>query len=158
MRGLDHGKRHHAQRRQDVVLERAPVDACGMFVAVLCDMGAEVAGCEVGHGGAGLCRRRGGLLAPLDAVDDLGGAEPGLRGGELAVAAECDAPGRAARAALDHVDLPARGIDPDAEARERAVPDDAVPALGRETVHRPARQRQLATARHRRHVPTTTRP
>ena len=39
---------------QDVVLQRAPVDACGVRIAVLCDVGAHVALGEVGDGGAGL--------------------------------------------------------------------------------------------------------
>ena len=115
-------------------------------------MGAEVAGGEVGHGGAGLGRGRDGLVAALDAVDDLGGAEPGLGRGELAVGAQGDPPGPAAGPALDDVDLAARGVDPDPEAGELAVPEDPVPALDREAVHRPARQRQPATARHGRGV------
>ena len=151
--GLDHGERHHAERGQDVVLERAPVDAGGVGVAVDCDVGAQVAGCEVCDGGAGLGGRRCGLLAPLDAVDDLGGALAGLGGGELAVGAEGDAPGPALGPALDHVDLAPRGVDPDAEAGQLAVPEDPVPLLDRETVHRPAAQRKPATARHRRHIP-----
>ena len=105
MGALDHGERHHAEGGEDVVLERAPVDAGGMGVAVLRDMGVQVALGEVGDGGAGLGRGRYRLLAPLDAVDDLGCAEPGLRRGELAVGAEGDAPGRALAPALDDVDL-----------------------------------------------------
>ena len=46
-----------------------------------------------------------GSSPPLDAVDDLGCAEAGLRRGELAVGAEGDAPGRALAPALDDVDL-----------------------------------------------------
>ena len=78
VRGLDHGERHHAERGQDVVLQRAPVDAGGMGVAVLGDMGTQVAGGEVGDGGAGFGRGCGGLLAPFDAVDDLSGTKPAL--------------------------------------------------------------------------------
>ena len=51
---LDQAKRHHAEGRQDVVLQRAPVDAGGVCIAVLCDVGAQVALGEVGDGGAGL--------------------------------------------------------------------------------------------------------
>ena len=150
--GLDHDERHHAEGGQDVVLERAPVDAGGMSVAVDRDMGAQIALREVGYGGAGRGRRR--LLAPLDAVDDLGGAEAGLGRGELAVGAERNAPGRAAGPALDDVDLPAGGIDPpDTEARELAVPEDPVLPLDREAVHPTARERQRATPRHDRHFP-----
>ena len=124
---LDRAKRHHAEGGEDVVLQRAPVDAGGVGVAVLGDVGGHVALCEVGYGdGAGVRRGHGGVFAALDAVDDLGGAEPGLRRGDLAVGAEGDAAGAAACAALDDVDLAARGIDADAEAREVAVPDDDV--------------------------------
>ena len=151
---LDHAERHHAEGGEDVVLQRAPVDAGGVGVAVLCDVGGHVALCEVGDGhGAGLGRGHGGVLAALDAVDDLGGAEPRLRCGDLAVGAEGDAARAAAGAALHDVDLAAGGIDADAEAGELAVPDDDV-ARGRgERVHRPSRQRHRATPRHRRHVP-----
>ena len=154
MRRLDHGERHHAERGQDVVLEGASVDAGGMGVAVLCDMGAQVARGEVCDGDAGL---NDGLLALLDAVDDLGCAEPGLRGGELAVGAQRHAPGRTARAALNDVDLAARGVDADPEARELAVPEDLVLPRHREAVHRLAAERQLATARHDRHIPRARR-
>ena len=123
-----------------MVLERAPVDAGGMGVAVLGHVGAQVAGREVGDGGAGLGRRCCGLLAPLDAVDGLGGAEPGLRRRKLAVGAERDPPGPALRPALDDVDLAPRGVDADPEARQLAVPEDPVPARDRETVHRPPAQ------------------
>ena len=127
-----------------------------MGVAVLGDMGAQVAGCEVGDGGAGLGRRCGGLLAPLDAVDGLGCAEPGLRRRKLAVGAERDAPGPALGPALDDVDLAPRGVDPDPEAGQLPVPEDPVPARDRETVHLPPAQAQRATARHSRHIPRTS--
>ena len=129
---LDHAERHHAECREDVVLQRAPVDAGGVGVAVLGDVGGHVALREVGDGhGAGLGRGHGGVLAPLDAVDDLGGAEPaGLRCGDLAVGAEGDAAWAAAGAALHDVDLAAGGIDADAEAGEVPVPDDDI-ARGR---------------------------
>ena len=105
----------------------ASVDAGGMGVAVLRHVGAQVAGREVGYGGAGLGRRCGGFLAPLDAVDGLGGAEPGLRRRKLAVGAEGDAPGPALGPALDDVDLPPRGVDADAEAGQLAIPEDPGP-------------------------------
>ena len=107
MGALDHGKRHHAERRQDVVLQRAPVDAGGVRIAVLGDVGAHVALGEVGDGGAGLGQECCGFLAPLDAVDDLGCALACLGGGDLAVGAERDAAWRATRPALDDVDLAA---------------------------------------------------
>ena len=151
MGALDHGERHHAKRRQDVVLERAPVDAGGMRVAVLGHVGAHVALGEVGDGGAAPGRRHGRLLAPLDAVDDLGRAEPRLRRGDLAVGAEGDAARAAAGAALDDVDLPARGVDAHAEAGELPVPEDDVAVCGAERVHRAAGERERATARHSRH-------
>ena len=151
---LDQAKRHHAERRQDVVLERAPVDACGVRIAVLCDVGAHVALGEVGDGGAGLGQERTRFLAPLDAVDDLGCALAGLGGGDLAVGAEGDAAWPATRPALDDVDLAPRGVDAHAEAGQLAVPDDDVALGDRERVHRPARERQRATARHPRHIPT----
>ena len=85
MRGLDHGERHHAERGQDVVLKRSPIDAGGMGVAVLRDVGAQVALSEVCDGGAGLGRGAGiGSLPPLMRSMTWAGAEPGLRGGELA--------------------------------------------------------------------------
>ena len=78
---LDQAKRHHAKRGQDVVLKGAPVDACGVRIAVLGDVGAHVALGEVGDGGAGLGQERARLFAPLDAIDDLGCAlaRPGSR-------------------------------------------------------------------------------
>ena len=140
---------------QDVVLQRAPVDAGGVRIAVLGDVGAHVALGEVGDGGgAGVGRRRSGFLAPLDAVDDLGRALSRLGGGDLAVGAERDAARPAAGAALDDVDLAPRGIDAHAEAGQIAVPDDDVALGHRERVHRPARKRHRATARHPRHLPT----
>ena len=114
---LDHAKRHHAERRQDVVLQRAPVDAGGMRIAVLCDVGAHVALGEVGDGGAGLGQERARFLAPLDAVDDLGRALARLCGGDLAVGAERDAARRATRPALHHVDLAPRGVRQPASTR-----------------------------------------
>ena len=155
---LDQAKRHHAERRQDVVLQRAPVDACGVRIAVLCDVGAHVALGEVGDGGAGLGQERARLLAPLDAVDDLGCALACLGGGDLAVGAEGDAAWPATRPALDDVDLAARGVDAHAEARQLTVPDDDVARGDRERVHRPAREGQRATARHPRHIPTPHTP
>ena len=137
---LDHAKRHHAERGQDVVLQRAPVDACGVRIAVLCDVGAHVALGEVGDGGAGLGQEGARFLAPLDAVDDLGCALACLCGGDLAVGAEGDAAWRATRPALDDVDLAARGVDAHAEAGQLAVPDDDIARGDRERIHRPARR------------------
>ena len=154
MRRLDHGEGHHAERGQDVVLERASVDAGGMGVAVLRDVSAQVTGGEVSAGGAGLGRGRYRLPAALDAVDDLGCAEPGLRGGELAVGTEGDALRPAPAPALHDIDLPPRGVDPDPEARELPVPEDLVLPLHREAVHPPPAQRQLTTTRHSRQIPT----
>ena len=107
MRGLDHGEGHHAERGQDVVLEGAAIDAGGVGIAVDRHVGAQVAGGEVGDGATGLGRGRVRLLAPLDAVDDLGCAQACLSGGEFAVGAEGDAPGRALGPALDDIDLAA---------------------------------------------------
>ena len=150
---LDQAKRHHSERRQDVVLQRAPVDACGVRIAVLCDVGAHVALGKVGDGGAGLGQERARFLAPLDAVDDLGCALACLGCGDLAVCAQRDAAWRATRPALDDVDLAARGIDAHPEACQRTVPDDDIARGDRERVHRPAGEGQRATARHPRHIP-----
>ena len=98
------------------------------------------------------------FLAPLDAVDDLGCALARLCGGDLAVGAEGDAAWPATRAALDDVDLAARGVDAHAEARELTVPDDDVARGDRERIHRPAGEGQRATARHPRHIPTPHTP
>ena len=147
---LDQAERHHAERGEDVVLQRAAVDAGGVGVAVLRHVGAHVALGEVGDGGAGAGREHGGLLAPLDAVDDAGGAEPGLCRGDLAVGAEGDAAGPAACAGLHDVDLAARGIDAHAEAGQLAVPDDDVALAGAQRVHRAPRENKRATTRHHR--------
>ena len=56
---LDHAKRHHAERRQDVVLQRAPVDAGGMRIAVLCDVGRS---CSARRGRRRWCRSGAGVL------------------------------------------------------------------------------------------------
>ena len=103
-------------------------------------------------------RSAAGFLAPLDAVDDLGCALAGLCGGDLAVGAERDAAWPATCPALDDVDLAARGVDAHPEARQLTVPDDDVALGDRERVHRPARERQRATARHPRHIPTPHTP
>ena len=86
--------RHGAEGGQDVVLEGAAVDACGMGAAVLCDVAAHVPPGEIEDGEVGLRHGRCRVLALLDAVDDGGGALSGLVRGDVAVLSESDALGR----------------------------------------------------------------
>ena len=97
---------------------------------------AQVALGEGGKGGA--CGLLGLLLcqvlAGVHAGDDEGGTAAGFCRTDDAVAADGDAL-RACRApGLHDIDLGAGGVDSDAEAGERAVPDHRVPAR-REGVH-----------------------
>ena len=97
---------------------------------------AQVALGEGGKGGArgflgrALCQ----VIAGPDASDDQRRTAAGFCRADDPVAADGDAL-RARRApGLHDIDLGARGIDADAEAGERAVPDHRVPAR-REGVH-----------------------
>ena len=97
---------------------------------------AQVALGKRGKGGA--CGFLGlllsGVLAGVHAGDDERGTAAGFIRADDPVAADGDAL-RARRApGLHDIDLGARGIDADAEAGERAVPDHRVPAR-REGVH-----------------------
>ena len=106
------------------------------------DVLPQVAGGEGCEGGAlrlrFLALRR--IVAGADAGDDEGRAPACLVRADDAVAADGDAPraGRAPR--LHDVDPGAGGIDADAEAGERAVPDHRV-ALCRQPFHRAVRDR-----------------
>ena len=66
----DLGDRLVSQRRQDVVVQRAPVDALRVRVAVHRDMRLHVAFRQVGDRQHRLGRRRNQVFALLDAVDD----------------------------------------------------------------------------------------
>ena len=59
-----------------------------------------------------------------------------LVGVERPVDAERHPPRRPAGAGLHHIDLAPRGVDPDPEPGERAVPEDRVPVGGAEPVDR----------------------
>ena len=130
----DRADRHLPQRRQDVVVERPPVDPGGRCRAARRHPIAHVAFRQVGHGRLGRRRGRQRVLAPLDAVDGNYRAAARLLGGNLAMATQGRAPRPAGTPALDDILLQARRIDPDAEARQVPVPEDGVPVLDRQRV------------------------
>ena len=76
---------HLAQRRQDVVVERPPVDLRARRPAVRGHVVAHVALGENGHRRLGLRRRGNRVLAPLDAINGLRRPAPRLVGGEFPV-------------------------------------------------------------------------
>ena len=151
---LDRAERQRAQRRQDVVVERAAIDAGRVRVAVDRHVGAQVARGELGDGGLGAAAQGVCVLAPLDAVDDPGGPLARLLGAERAVGAEGDAARRTVGPALHHIDLAARGIDAHAEAGEVAVPVDRVRAAGRQALHRAPGNGEAAPPGHRPPLPS----
>ena len=77
----------------------------------------------------------------MHAGEDERGTAAGLVGADDPVAADGDALGPCGAPGLHDIDLGARGIDADAEAGERAVPDHRVPAR-REGVHDALRDRR----------------
>ena len=97
-------------------------------------MAGHVAPGEVGEGEP--ARRRGRIAARLYDVDHRLGAFPRAVGVERPVDAERHPPRRPAGAGLHHIDLAPRGVDPDPEPGERAVPEDRVPVGGAEPVDR----------------------
>ena len=141
--------RQGAERREDVVPQRSPVDPRGVGVAVHRDVRLHVPLRQAGHGRHGLGLRRRRILALLDAVDDVGRSPARLVGGELAVPAQGDAPGSVRSPALHDVDLAARGIDPHTEPGQVPVPEDGVSALGRERVDGAFGDRQVGLSGHR---------
>ena len=128
------GQRAHGRKKMSV--ERMATHARGGRLAAHRHVLAHVALGHLGDGGAGVgwgCTigvRR--LIAGLDVGDDLCGPTPCLLGGQYPVAPEGDAPGRPGRAGLHEVDLRPRGIDPHAEARELAVPEERLASGDRE--------------------------
>ncbi len=83
--------RHLSQRRQDVVVERSPVDPLGVRVTVHRHMRLHVPFRQIGNGERGLRRCRHRVLAPFDAVDDGNRLFARLLDGELAMPAEGNA-------------------------------------------------------------------
>ena len=136
MAAPDFGDRALAEGGHDIALDGEPVLGGGGGLAAHRDMLAQVALGEGGKGGAcgflglGLCQ----VLAGVHAGDDEGGTAAGFCRADDAVAADGDALRARGAPGLHDVDLGAGGIDADAEAGERAVPDHRVPAR-REGVH-----------------------
>ena len=130
MAAPDFGDRALAEGGDDIALDGEPVLGGGRGLAAHRDMLAQVALGKRGKGGARgflgllLCR----VLAGAHAGDDERGAAAGFCRADDPVAADGDAL-RARRApGLHDIDLGAGGIDADAEAGQRAVPDHRVPA------------------------------
>ena len=132
MAAPDFGDRALAEGGHDIALDGEPVLGCGGGLAAHRDMLAQVTLGKRGKGGAcgflGLVLR--GVLAGVHAGDDEGGAAAGFCRADDAVAAHGDALRACGAPGLHDIDLGARGIDADAEAGERAVPDHRVPACG----------------------------
>ena len=125
-RPVDHAYGQLAKLGQDVRLDRVAVGRPDLLPTVHLHMALHVALRQPRHRELGLGRRRERLQPPLDAVDDPSGPLAGLVGHQLSVAPERDTlrPVRAAR--LHDEDLSARGMDPEAEALEVAVPEHGV--------------------------------
>ena len=127
----DFGDRARAEGGHDIALDGEPVLGGGRGLAAHRDMLAQVALGKGGKGGArGLLRRALRVLAGVHAGDDERRAAAGLVCADDAVAAHGDALRAGGAPGLHDVDLGAGGIDADAEAGERAVPDYRVPARG----------------------------
>ena len=147
MRPLHRADRHLAERGQDVVVERAPVDARGVGVAMRRDVDAHVPFGEIGHRGF---VRRGGRIQPrLESFDDRGRPLARPFGSELAVGAQRHAPGRAARAGLHHIDLSSARIGAHPEPGQLAVPDYDVPVMRFERADRSRTNRPGVVRFHR---------
>ena len=86
-------------------------------------MAGQIAGGEIGD----TRRARRPAAARLDPGDRRLRPDARPPRVDLAVDAERQAPGRAAGAGLRHIDLAPRGVDPDPEPGEFAVPDDEIP-------------------------------
>ncbi len=130
MAAPDLGDRALSEGGDDIALDGEPVLGCGGGLAAHRDMLAQVTLGKRGKGGAcGFLRRAFcEVLAGVHAGDDEGGTAAGLVGADDAVAADGDALRACGAPGLHDVDLGAGGIDADAEAGERAVPDHRVPA------------------------------
>ena len=118
-----------------MALDGQSVLGCGGRLAADGDVLAQVAFGEGGKGGAGGLRGRAlcEVLAGFHTSDDEGCAPAGLARADDAVAADGCAPGARRATGLHDIDPCAGGIDADAEAGERTVPQHPVPA-GREPV------------------------
>ena len=117
---------------KDVVPQREPVAVCRVRPAPGLDMVLEPACRQIGDGGRG---RGPWVLAPLDAVDDLGRLAP-ARIHRLGAHPPERHPLQAGRTpGLDDVELAPGGVDAHAEACGVAVPEDRVLAVGAEPVH-----------------------
>ena len=103
---------------------------------------------QTGHREHGRGRRRKGILAALDPVDDRRAPLPRLPGGEVAVPPETDAPEPGRPSGLDHVDLAAAGVDAHAEAGEVAVPEDGILLLDAKRVDGALGDSEFASPRH----------
>ena len=106
--------------------------------------------CLVGpRGRSGGCRLlEYGILAPLDAVDDLCRLAPALLDRLALARAQGHAleAGRSPR--LDDIGLAAGGVDPHTEAGQVAVPEDGILAVDRQSVDDALAQSECASPRH----------
>ena len=129
MAAADVGDRARAEGGDDIALDGEPVLGGGGGLAAHRDMLAQVALGKRGKGGAcgflglALCQ----VLAGVHAGDDEGCAAAGFCRADDPVAADGDALGARRAPGLHDIDLGAGGIDADAEAGERAVPDQPCP-------------------------------
>ena len=141
--------RHRSKRRQDVVVERSPVDPLGVRVAVHRHMRLQVPLRQIGNGERGLGRCRHRVLAPFDAVDDGNRLFARLLNGELAMPAQGNALRSARSAALHHKDLAPGRIDANSEAGQFAIPEDRVPSLDGQPVDGSFGDCELGSSWHR---------
>ena len=143
LRTAEGGDREGAEGRHDVALDGEPVLGCCRRLAAHRHVLAQVALGEGRDGnGLGLLCLWDGLITRADAGDDEGRAPAGFLGTDHPVAAHGDALRALGASGLHHVDLGAGGVDPDAEAGERPIPDHRVLA-GSERRHGVLRDRAL---------------
>ena len=138
-----------AKRGEDVVPDGQPVVLGRARLAPHRHVLIEAAFGQIGHGGLQrrLCWDR--VLAPLDPIDDDGRLASALIDRLAADPSQGD-PLQAGRPpGLDDVELAPGGVDTDAEARQVAVPEDRVLAVGLQPLHNPLGQLEGTSLGHR---------
>ena len=135
VRPFDGVDRAFSQRRYNVVVQRAAVRLCCAWLAMHRHVDFTEPLGQVGHRDRPR-RIRLRPLAPLDPVDHRRGLLARHLRGDLPVPAQAHALPSARPARLNDEDLPARGVDPDAETGETAVPDYSVLVRGPQFIHR----------------------
>ena len=141
----DRADRLRAERGEDVPAHDEPVEPGRARLAVHRHVGPKVA---LGQLRDRELRRRKRILPPLQPVDRRPRTLSRLVGGEIAVLPERHPPRPVRPAGLDHVDLAAGGMDPDAEPGEVAVPERGVALLHAERLDGALADPELASPGH----------